>query len=84
MSPLHILCGAARLAECAKNEASVHPFYVQLKRGDKVRATLDVFGASKVAVQKQHECLCMDGEQCIALTPQEYDARLHVLPRGDA
>lgn len=50
-------------------------FVVQIKRGDQVSKTFDAMGTSKVSVQKQHEGLCADGEQCVVLTPEQAQER---------
>lgn len=51
------------------------PFFVEVKDAARVRLILDVMAPNKVAAQERHECLCEDGEQCIALTPQEFHLR---------
>lgn len=55
--------------------AALHTFRVQVKDGPQVRLSFDVLATSKTAAQKQHECLCKDGEQCVVYTPDEWELK---------
>ncbi len=58
-------------------------YMVQIKAGAAIRDQFDVYATSRTAAQRQHEGLCADGEQAIALTPEEWAQRVDAAMLAD-
>jgi hypothetical protein len=71
----------ARLAQMLANDEAmgVQPtklqaFIILIKNGPRITRNFEAMGASRVAVQMQHEVLCGPGEYCWVMTAEEAKA----------
>lgn len=53
-------------------------FVVSIKNGGEFITVFTAMGLNKVSLQKSHEGLCGDGEQCVVYTRAEFDFKFPV------